>query len=300
MRVPDYVTETVGFLAPAGEPGRLVGTAFMVAYPLFGWERDEEPPQPLEFFVGKPHAVYLVTARHVIDKIGESADDVLLRVNADDGSAQYFEIPLADWQRPPNDPHTGFYRDVAVSPFERRGTAFRHISLGWSALPNRIADADIGIGDDVFFPGLFRYREGRSRNIPILRKGTLAAMVQWDEPVNVPFRSGEAVQLAAHLVETRSIGGLSGSPVFAHPAGVRDRLDGAGVIKSHGHFFLLGLMSGHYDERHGVARSESLNTGIGYVTPVETIVETLDMDELETHRETAREQLLRGTPGNDP
>jgi hypothetical protein len=52
-------------------------------------------------------------------------------------------------------------------------------------------------------------RAGSTRNIPIVRTGVIAAMPAIDEPF---VRKGE--EYHAYLAEMRSIGGLSGSPVF--------------------------------------------------------------------------------------
>ena len=85
----------------------------------------------------------------------------------------------------------------------------------------------IRVGSPVGLTGLFVHHHGSSRNIPIVRSGNIAAMT--DEPVST--RRG---LMTAFLVEVRSIGGLSGSPVFAE--GVAE----TGVI---------GLVHGHFDQR---------------------------------------------------
>ena len=65
----------------------------------------------------------------------------------------------------------------------------------------------IGLGDDIFVTGLFTARTGNNRNIPIVRTGIISSMP--DEPI----RDGE-FECNAYLAELRSIGGISGSPVF--------------------------------------------------------------------------------------
>ena len=64
---------------------------------------------------------------------------------------------------------------------------------------------EIGIGSEVYFPGLFVHHHGR--NEPIVRGGIVSSMPT--EPVLTEF--GE---IHAYLAEARSVGGLSGSPVI--------------------------------------------------------------------------------------
>ncbi len=69
-----------------------------------------------------------------------------------------------------------------------------------------IKDQNIGLGDEVFITGLFGYVAGSQKNIPIVRVGNIAMMP--DEKVPT-----EGEPMEAYLIEARSMGGLSGSPV---------------------------------------------------------------------------------------
>jgi hypothetical protein len=99
----------------------------------------------------------------------------------------------------------------------------------------------------------------------------------------------------AYLVEARSIGGLSGSPVFIHAPVWRVRKDGS-VVTNEGsqRFHLLGLMHGHFDVSTlhdgfdvDATPAQGINTGIGVVIPVEKILETIDQPELVEMRKEA-------------
>src|SRR5205814_5913498 len=72
----------------------------------------------------------------------------------------------------------------------------------------------IGPGDDVFVVGRFINHEGRQRNHPTARFGCIGQMplepIPQDRPHQPPFMQ------ESYLVEARSIGGYSGSPVFVH------------------------------------------------------------------------------------
>ena len=63
------------------------------------------------------------------------------------------------------------------------------------------------LGDDVAITGAFVGRVGEKRNIPIVRVANIAAMPQ--EPI---FPASQ--KRGAYLIETRSLGGTSGSPIF--------------------------------------------------------------------------------------
>src|SRR5690606_30737090 len=66
-------------------------------------------------------------------------------------------------------------------------------------------------GDPVFIAGVFVGRVGDRRNIPVLRLASIAATA--DEPV-----AWGSPRRPAYLIETKSLGGTSGSPVFLHTA----------------------------------------------------------------------------------
>jgi len=97
-----------------------------------------------------------------------------------------------------------------------------------------------GVGDEVVTVGLYTSHYGVDKNIPVVRVGNIAALP--DEPV---LTSSGYVR--AYLIETRSIAGLSGSPVFANLSAVRPRDDGVWVQPSYaGGVILLGVMLGYH------------------------------------------------------
>jgi hypothetical protein len=107
----------------------------------------------------------------------------------------------------------------------------------------------------------------------------------------------------AYLIESRSIGGLSGSPVF-----VNLRLVRHGKLSSTGNpiFYLLGLVYGHYDidevtidanDLNPVAddglRPKNVNMGIAIVVPVSKLIETLNQPAIRTAEHSAEEALRK-------
>jgi hypothetical protein len=268
MNVPDAIRESVAFLQYQSGTGlRMAGTTFFVS-------------------VGEGELLfdYAVTAKHVVDAIRDKGVDgqTYFRMNLRDGGVDVMGLSTARWLYHPTDPAT----DLAVMEFPR-GTPFalRVIPLpAMAATAEIITQVPIGIGDEVFMVGLFHHHYGSSRNIPVVRCGNIAAMPE--EPVDV---GGQAME--AYLVEMRSIGGLSGSPVFTWllPFG-RQHYRGTPI-------YLLGLMHGHWDIEADLLdeltpdqpRAQPLNTGIGVVVPVTKVLEALDQDRLaERRREEVR------------
>jgi hypothetical protein len=76
------------------------------------------------------------------------------------------------------------------------------------ATPEVIEREGIGIGDEIAIIGLFTRFSGKGRHFPIARIGNLAMLPTERIPV------GGFAPMEAYLAEGRSIGGLSGSPVY--------------------------------------------------------------------------------------
>ena len=90
--------------------------------------------------------------------------------------------------------------------------------------------------------------------------------------------------MEAYLIEARSIGGLSGSPVFVN-LGTSRLKDGQVHLSTRRYnFHLLGLMHGHWDvpllEVDGTSEDSvgqrKVNMGIGIVVPAKKILEALE------------------------
>jgi hypothetical protein len=156
-----------------------------------------------------------------------------------------------------------------------------HLVLPYSLAVNDhiMKEHEIGIGDEVFITGLFHHHYGISKNIPILRVGNLACVDE--EKISTKYGS-----MAAYLIEARSIGGLSGSPVFLNLGVTRTiggrvtRAVGGGPV-----YFLLGLIHGHYDADQNDVDIHSqdsfslsppqINMGIAVCVPFHSIDEVI-------------------------
>ena len=143
-----------------------------------------------------------------------------------------------------------------------------------------LIDHAVGLGDEVFITGLFKHHSGVKRNIPIVRVGNLAAL---SEEKVFTKKYGP---MEAYLIEARSIGGLSGSPVFLNLGLTRYIEKEIKHAQGGPIFFLLGLIHGHYDvinssEDNEINLSEDaltndkVNSGIAIVVPMYKINEAI-------------------------
>jgi hypothetical protein len=152
----------------------------------------------------------------------------------------------------------------------------------------------IGVGNELYFPGLFSPAAGSTRNLPIVRFGNIAAMP------GEKIASTELGSIEAYLIEARSIGGLSGSPVFVTFGHVRVVGSDSQITGGYPVSFLLGLIHGHFgiadidadaDSADALApRKPSVNMGIGMVVPARDIISTLNEPALVAEREEMRKR----------
>jgi hypothetical protein len=305
MRVPDEILNCVCFLATkARVPGRrgledfFLGTGFFIQ-------------------VESAHTThyYLITARHLIDRARENGyPDLFIRLNRRDGDAR--TIPISsDWIFPDNPAS-----DVAVLPFDVTREFllefwFRPIPFAMLLTKEKADKHWVGAGDDVVIPGLFKYRWGHGRNMPVLRSGIISSMPHPNEPFTQESEDEKDVHLYhAYLIETRSIGGVSGSPVFLVIEPFRVPIAKIPDPKKlQWDYCLIGLIREHWDlDRQDAAQDlpvpsrkkgktqkakpdefRYLNTGIAQVTPITEIESLINGDSLMKERQEADKVAVR-------
>lgn len=274
MLVPDDIQQCVVYLglpvtaAPGMRGMKPSGTAFFVRV---------EADLPGASFI------YLVTAKHVVEKL--QGQDFAMRANKKDGGGQFFLGPanVRWWFHPTDD-----LVDLALIPWAPPDIVqFKTIPTSSFVTDDVLKGGKVGVGSEVLMPGLFVHLAGFKRNIPIVRIGNVAMIP--DEPV--PTKLGP---MEGYLIEARSIGGLSGSPVFVRP-------DTGGPI------YFLGLMHGHWDvpieERddmvevnHDTDAFGKVNMGIAIVVSATKILEVLNQPELQEMRRKGIEKIKRKHP----
>jgi len=183
------------------------------------------------------------------------------------------------------------------------------VHIGWFADEYEIKKANIGAGDEVFIAGLFTKITETSKNIPIVRIGNLAMM----PGEKIPFKDGRLID--AYLVESRSLGGLSGSPVFVRPTvnidgqSARDKFSDPTKrkppadtvrVSALGRIYFLGSMIGHWDQPTGFSfpEQEAVNMGISPMVPAQKIKEILTQPELLDMVKKVNEEMATKNHGN--
>lgn len=138
----------------------------------------------------------------------------------------------------------------------------------------------------MFACGLFTHVTPDHRTMPIVRRGNIAMLP------DVPIETSSGCFANVHLIEMRSIGGVSGSPVFVRPTidqSIPETFRGIKNSFSYGHgATLLGLVQGHWDvdeaainEPRPVATGRrGVSMGIAIVVPAIKIIEAIDQPEL--------------------
>ena len=124
----------------------------------------------------KYRPAYLVTAAHVIEELREQGvKSFRIRVNLKTGEAVWLDAMSTDrWKEHPD-------RTVDVSIL-KLGIYEEWDHTGWPTTafvtPDSIEEdhTDIELGDEVFSVGLFWPHKGKTRNIPVVRVGNIAAL----------------------------------------------------------------------------------------------------------------------------
>jgi hypothetical protein len=263
MRIPDELIKSVGFVsrynpdANGGVSLQFGGTAFIV-----GVRIDDT--------FGLAH---LVTAKHVADAIKPA--EAVIAMNGKDGRPLFLRTGDTKWFYHPTEEASV---DVAVLPFG--SVRFDQYDIAWIpesifATDERIAEFDIGLGDETLVIGLFSRFFGSTHLIPLLRTGNIAMMPKDKLPTK---GFGD---MDAYLAEGRSIGGLSGSPVFVRNTvntPMQTASGSPGTMSGLGKLHLLGLMHGHWDLPVSFSASEqaeAVNMGVSIVVPARKILEVL-------------------------
>jgi hypothetical protein len=275
MRIADEIIKSVGFVSRDTDPLRYAGTAFIVQVPF-----DETSG-----------CLHLVTAKHVADVVGA---DFVIGFNGKDGKPLFVKNGGVPWYFHPTEPDSV---DAAVIPFASSRTHDYDISpipVQIFADEARINEYDIGLGDEIFSVGLFTRYFGLTTLIPIVRTGNIAMMPKEPVPLG-PFGLTEA-----YLAEGRSIGGLSGSPVFCRNTVKMPGFNLQGQVKhvaGVGQIHLLGMVHGHWElpmDFSESEKSEAVNMGMSIVIPAKKILEILFSPALVQAR---NEAFQRSTPG---
>ena len=289
MRIPDLLLYTVCYIVRSREPrdGDYLGTGFFIGVPRM----DGQPTSHL----------YLVTAKHLLPRRRDDPrkvdGPVYIRLMNLERTAVVTEEIAGEWilGRDPDEDNQ-LDSDVAIIPYD--GIPIASIGVKTFMSAGTRSDWQIGVGDHLTVIGLYTPRPGKSRLLPIVRTGSIAAM---PEEALVDRRTAQLYH--AYLAELRSFGGLSGSPVWVD-LGPDRHVDGQ-VAKA-GRHYLLGLIRSHWyyvgddttppTERDAAEdlRRREVHMGITAVTPVAEIRRLLlSPDDLKRRLRAEKEGSVR-------
>jgi len=269
MRVPDTIANGAVFIGTLdrGKP-RWKGTAFFASIET-------------EF----SEHLYLVAPWHIIKKF---SGEWCTRVNTKAGGSKLISSRSTRWYRHPYDK----YADVALHEWPDDPDQDLYYCPAYMLLTPEIETKEsVAAGDDLVIISLFtRAIKDPQCNNPIVRSGTLSVsppipfpVRDPDDPNNQPSGSTEL-----YLAETRSFGGISGSPVYVFVS-IQFK-DNKYVFDPLGPCYLLGMMRSHWNipedqlDEYDFATKEGINLGISLVTPAYKILETLNQSVLVERR----------------
>ena len=225
---------------------------------------------------------YIVTCHHVIESI--IGDTIWVRLNIKDGGARSIRVAKSSWVYNPKQDIAALSQEIGelddVTRIVEKDVITKKV-LG--------EQREILPGELTFLVGLFTSHYGITHNLPITRLGNIAAL-----PEELIFT--ETGYVKCYLVETRSISGLSGSPVFLNRASWRNKLEDDQI-----ECLFLGMMRGRFnttdanDVVAGDSIADTINTGIGIVIPSEMIMEIINKPEFVAQREDTVKKLKKKT-----
>lgn len=287
-RISDDIADCAIFLYPsemdAKEGARYGGSGFLVGVP-YGASNPTEAVNLFRSIQDRSRAhIYAVTNSHVVDRGAP-----VVRLNTKEGKSKPVVLSEDKWLRYPA------IDDLAVASMTELDSEiyqFRSISTDLFITKDRLDNFGIGIGDDTLMVGRFLNRQERQSNTPVARFGNIAA------PAPEFIDQGNDRnhhQQESFLVESHSVSGFSGSPVFVDvpeerrtsgslPEAARSGKSVTLTLKrsSESSYFLLGVDWGHIDEEKPA--------GMAGVVPAWRLLDLLFDDRLVNMRRTKEEQ----------
>jgi hypothetical protein len=246
---------------------------------------------------------YTITCRHVLDQCAFDSKgherSIYIRFNTKDGSTRDIKTSRSSWVD-----HKDKV-DASIIPVDSSWDSDDQLDSGPltdSAFMTAEKAAQVGfsLGDELFIAGLFVGHPGEKKNVPIVRVAHVSAMP--GEPIWM-----SSPRRPAYLVETKSLGGTSGSPVFLNLQPMRYTRGPIGRIDEKMSvlpYLLIGMIQGSHggdysaefvEDRDGnkISPDREFNAGISVTVPSEQIVEILGYDEMKKERLAVIEEKKR-------
>jgi hypothetical protein len=188
--------------------------------------------------------------------------------------------------------------DLAIVPFQYNLNA-NGCDVKYLAGLESFQPTGFDCGDLCYTIGLFQLLQGKKRNLPVVHSGNIALLPSDEKiPVRDWEQEGETKHVEGYLVQSESIQGLSGAPVFARPhinlVDFPEEKDS--VLLPREQLGLLGIWQGAWDARADAVRAASLGqdlrvpVGMGIVIPAIKLKELLEDDEVKKDREEIKKK----------
>jgi hypothetical protein len=241
-------------------------------------------------FYPKGGFLYVVTNRHVIE-----GGNTVIRLNTKNGVGDALETDEREWVfHPAGD-------DLACLPLSIDRRVYQLVAVKPENLLTKdfMKEHATGPGDEAFVIGRFINQEGIQKNTPTVRFGHISQMPI--EPIASTV-AGAAFGQESFIVECKSIGGFSGSPVFLWIPPMAHR-PGRGISPDW-HIRLLGVDWCHIND-YIEARDETGkplpykligNTGMMGVVPAWKLEELLNVPSEIKRREDRDAELAKQNP----
>lgn len=273
MDILSALSTTIVFLFASPNVGSApvpIGTGFIVQYEV----------------TKEKYVPFIVTAKHVLGDF----EKIYARFNSkEEGKLTFVEYDLkAIKQAGDNFENSDPGVDISVfRTLHYDATKYEAIPLRLIARKEDFTAEDIKQTDKVIFPGLLVNFVGSSKNFPIMRDGTIALIPSEKVPISYKVGS-QTIKTEQELIflNTLSIQGLSGSPIFLWPG---PRLKNNTFNVGGGRYLFLGLMHGFYPaiprEVNKVETTDakylySDNSGVAIVFPSWRLKEIFEMESL--------------------
>lgn len=237
-------------------------------------ENGNRTPIGTAFLVGMPRddgewCLYFITAAHIVLSGGPN----WIRFRRRD-ILDVADVPISGWVVHPTSDIAATLCDVDLSSFVYGFIEDWVFADRW----HQRAKAPLRIGEEAYFVGLLAEVQSMAdRNIPMVRSGRIGAFYQKSIPMR--DRKTRRTEPVAHLLDSYSRSGFSGSPCFAdHPVvegqivkgNEKETMMGLSITSL---VALVGVVIGHFD-------SEGENAGVAIVAPVEAVRELLETEDL--------------------
>lgn len=210
---------------------------------------------------------WLVTARHVAADLCD--EPFIFRLNVGEPRM----VDNAVWFYHP-DPEV----DIAVANFSVKGKMVGHLPEDALLSEDQRPFYDVDLGNFAYVIGLFHLLSGKKRNFPVVHTGFIATLPD-DELIPVRQPDDSIHRVKGYLVQTNSLDGLSGAPVFVRRTALLP-FQNEMVPVAAGDAALLGVWIAAWPGRPrpkvGAPKGSLVPVGFGVVVPAERIVETVD------------------------